>query len=105
MVRSIGANHVVDYTQEDFAERGQAYDLILDVGGNSSLAHLRRALAPRGTLVIVGGETDGRWLGVIPRPGNTSGGSPSPNGRYGRQVRRAASPAYSLLAFRIRLGA
>ena len=67
MVRSIGADHVVDYTREDFAERGRAYDLILDVGGNSSLARLRRALAPRGTLVIVGGETDGRWLGGTDR--------------------------------------
>src|SRR5215216_2655646 len=62
MVRSIGADNVIDYTREDFAEGEQRYDLILDIGGNSSLARLRRALAPRGTLVIVGGETDGRWL-------------------------------------------
>src|SRR5215213_6502645 len=52
MVRSIGADHVIDYTREDFAEGDQRYDLILDIGGNSSLARLRRALAPRGTLVI-----------------------------------------------------
>src|SRR5215211_6570681 len=58
MVRSIGANHVIDYTRKDFAEGEQRYDLILDIGGNSSLARLRRALAPRGTLIIVGGETD-----------------------------------------------
>src|SRR5829696_8764859 len=63
----IGANHVIDYTQEDFAEGEQRYDLILDIGGNSSLARLRRALAPRGTLIIVGGETDGRWLGGTDR--------------------------------------
>jgi NADPH:quinone reductase-like Zn-dependent oxidoreductase len=63
MVRSIGADHVIDYTREDFAEGEQRYDLILDIGGNSSLSRLRRALNPRGTLVIVGGETDGRWLG------------------------------------------
>jgi NADPH:quinone reductase-like Zn-dependent oxidoreductase len=67
MVRSIGADHVIDYTQEDFAEGDQRYDLILDIGGNSSLARLRRALTPRGTLVIVGGETDGRWLGGTDR--------------------------------------
>jgi NADPH:quinone reductase-like Zn-dependent oxidoreductase len=67
MVRSIGADHVVDYTREDFAEGGQRYDLILDIGGNSSLARLRRALTPRGTLVIVGGETGGRWLGGFDR--------------------------------------
>jgi NADPH:quinone reductase-like Zn-dependent oxidoreductase len=67
MVRSIGADHVIDYTQEDFAEGEQRYDLILDIGGNSSLARLRRALASRGTLVIVGGEGGGRWLGGLDR--------------------------------------
>jgi NADPH:quinone reductase-like Zn-dependent oxidoreductase len=67
MVRSIGADHVIDYTREDFAEAERRYDLILDIGGNSSLARLRRALTPRGTLVIVGGEGGGRWLGGIDR--------------------------------------
>jgi NADPH:quinone reductase-like Zn-dependent oxidoreductase len=67
MVRSIGADHVIDYTQEDFAEGDQRYDLILDIGGNSSLSRLRRALAPQGTLVIVGGEGGGRWFGGIDR--------------------------------------
>ncbi len=67
MVRSIGADHVIDYTREDFAEGEQRYDLILDIGGNSSLARLRHALTPRGTLVITGGETDGRWLGGTDR--------------------------------------
>src|SRR5215203_1563055 len=67
MVRSIGADHVIDYTQEDFAEGEQRYDLILDIGGNSSLSRLRRALASRGTLVIVGGEGGGRWLGGTDR--------------------------------------
>ena len=67
MVRSIGADHVIDYSREDFAEGDQRYDLILDIGGNSSLARLRRALTPQGTLVIVGGETDGRWLGGTDR--------------------------------------
>ena len=67
LVRSIGADHVIDYTTEDFAERGETYDLILDVGGNASLSRLRRALAPDGTLVIAGGEEGGRWLGGIDR--------------------------------------
>jgi NADPH:quinone reductase-like Zn-dependent oxidoreductase len=67
MVRSIGADHVIDYTQEDFAEGNQRYDLILDIGGNSTLARLRRVLASRGTLVIVGGEGGGRWLGGTDR--------------------------------------
>ena len=62
LVRSIGADHVIDYTQDDFAEK--TYDLILDIGGNSPLSRLRRALAPRGTLVIVGGEGRGSWIGM-----------------------------------------
>ena len=67
MVRSIGAYHVIDYTREDFAEGDPRYDLILDIGGSSSLSRLRRALAPKGTLVIVGGEGGGRWLGGTDR--------------------------------------
>jgi NADPH:quinone reductase-like Zn-dependent oxidoreductase len=67
MVRSIGTDHVIDYTRVDLAEGEPRYDLILDIGGNSSLARLRRALTPKGTLVIVGGETDGRWLGGTDR--------------------------------------
>jgi NADPH:quinone reductase-like Zn-dependent oxidoreductase len=67
MVRSIGADHVIDYTREDFAEGRQRYDVILDIGGNSSLSRLRGALAPRGTLVICGGEGGGRWLGGTDR--------------------------------------
>jgi NADPH:quinone reductase-like Zn-dependent oxidoreductase len=63
LVRSIGAGHVIDYTQDDFADGRQHYDLILDIGGNSRLARLRRALTPTGTLVIAGGE-GGRWTGV-----------------------------------------
>jgi len=53
--------------REDFAEGDQRYDLILDIGGNSSLSRLRRALASRGILVIVGGEGRGRWLGGTDR--------------------------------------
>ena len=63
LVRSLGADHVVDYTREDFAATGTRYDLILDIGGNASLSRLRRALTPKGRLVIVGGETSGKWLG------------------------------------------
>ena len=67
LVRSIGADHVIDYTQEDFADGRQRYDVILDTGGNSSLARLRRALTPKGTLVIVGGEEGGKWTGGFGR--------------------------------------
>jgi NADPH:quinone reductase-like Zn-dependent oxidoreductase len=61
LVRSIGADHVVDYTQDDFTQGGQRYDLILDTVGNRSLSDTRRALTPRGSLVIVGGS-GGPWL-------------------------------------------
>ncbi|MDQ3659560.1 MAG: NAD(P)-dependent alcohol dehydrogenase [Actinomycetota bacterium] len=67
LVRSIGADEVIDYTRDDFAEKGRRYDLILDTAGKRSLSHLRRALAPRGTLVIVGAEGGGRWFGGIDR--------------------------------------
>ena len=63
LVRALGADHVIDYTIDDFADGTHRYDVILDIGGNRRLSHLRRALTPRGRLVIVGGETDGRWLG------------------------------------------
>jgi len=58
---------VIDYTREDFAEGSERYDVILDIAGNRSLSHLRRTLTAKGTLVIVGGETDGRWLGGTDR--------------------------------------
>jgi len=63
LVRSIGADQVIDYTREDFADGRQHYDLILDIGGNSPLSRLRRALTTRGTLVLAGGE-GARWTGV-----------------------------------------
>lgn len=66
MVRSIGADRVLDYTRDDFTTSGR-YDVILDIGGNSSLSRLRSALTPHGRLVIAGGETDGRWLGGADR--------------------------------------
>lgn len=67
LVRSIGADHVIDYEQRDFADGAERYDLILDIGGNSSLSRLRRALTQTGTLVIVGGEGGGPWFGGVDR--------------------------------------
>jgi NADPH:quinone reductase-like Zn-dependent oxidoreductase len=66
LVRSLGADHVIDYTREDIASDGR-YDVILDTGGHRSLTHLRRALTPNGTLVIIGSETGGRLLGGFDR--------------------------------------
>lgn len=63
LVSALGADRVLDYTRDDVLDGATRYDVILDIGGNSRLSRLRRALAPKGTLVIVGGETDGRLLG------------------------------------------
>jgi len=67
LVRSLGADHVVDYTVEDFTATGHRYDLILDTGGRNKLSRLRKALAPTGTLVIVGGEGGNRITGGVGR--------------------------------------
>ena len=67
LVRAVGADHVLDYTREDPVSGQHRYDVIIDIGGNRRLAQLRRALAPRGTLVITGGEDGGAWLGGIGR--------------------------------------
>ena len=67
LVRSIGADHVIDYRRDDFTNGAVRYDLILDLAGNTPLRKLRRALTARGTLVIAGGEGGGRWFGGIDR--------------------------------------
>jgi NADPH:quinone reductase-like Zn-dependent oxidoreductase len=63
LVRSVGADHVIDYTREDFTQSGQQYDLILVMGGNHSLSQLKRVLRPGGALVPVGTEEGNRWVG------------------------------------------
>ncbi|MEV4620722.1 NAD(P)-dependent alcohol dehydrogenase [Asanoa sp. NPDC049573] len=77
LVRSLGADHVIDYNRQDFAEGPARYDLILDTGGNPTLARLRRALTPAGTAVIIGGEEGGKWTGG-----------------FGRQLRAAATSPF-----------
>ena len=67
LVRSIGADEVVDYTRADVTDGTRHWDLILDCAGRRTLSQLRRALTPTGTLVIVGGEGGGRWLGGFDR--------------------------------------
>ena len=64
LVASLGADHVIDYTRDDFADGSRRYDLILDIAGNPSLKRLRRALRPRGTAVFVGGEDAGALIGM-----------------------------------------
>jgi NADPH:quinone reductase-like Zn-dependent oxidoreductase len=67
LVRSIGADDVVDYTRDDVTDGTRHWDLVLDTAGHRSLSQLRRALTPKGTLVIVGSEGRGRWLGGFDR--------------------------------------
>jgi NADPH:quinone reductase-like Zn-dependent oxidoreductase len=71
MVRSIGADHVIDYTTEEFTQSGERYDLIFDIPGNHPFSDCRRALTPEGTYVLIGhdhfGESGGRGLGSLPR--------------------------------------
>jgi NADPH:quinone reductase-like Zn-dependent oxidoreductase len=70
LVRSIGADHVIDYTKEDFSKNGQRYDLILDNVGTQPLSRFRRALESKGECVMIGGggPNDGRFIGPIARP-------------------------------------
>lgn len=63
LVRSIGADDVIDYTRQDFADGSRHWDLIVETAGRRSLSDLRRALTPKGTLAIVGGEGGGKWTG------------------------------------------
>lgn len=67
LVRSLGADHVLDYATDDFADGSRRYDVILDMGGNPKLSRLRRALTPAGTAVIVGGEEGGKLTGGFGR--------------------------------------
>jgi NADPH:quinone reductase-like Zn-dependent oxidoreductase len=67
LIRSLGADHVLDYTRDDVTDGTRHWDLVLDTAGHRSLSRLRRALTPAGTLVIVGSERPGRWLGGFDR--------------------------------------
>jgi NADPH:quinone reductase-like Zn-dependent oxidoreductase len=67
LVQALGADHVIDYTREDFAATGNRYDLIIDIAGNPSLSRLRRALTATGTAVLTGGEEGGSLTGGMQR--------------------------------------
>ncbi|MEU0487097.1 NAD(P)-dependent alcohol dehydrogenase [Streptosporangium sp. NPDC006013] len=70
MVRSLGADRVIDHTREDFTRSGERYDLIFDIPGNHSFSDCRHALMPEGTYLLIGhdrfGDVGGRWLGSLP---------------------------------------
>jgi NADPH:quinone reductase-like Zn-dependent oxidoreductase len=67
LVRSLGADHVIDYTREDFIRSGQNYDLVFQLAGTHSPSECRRALTYKGTLVQISGDSDGRWIGPVGR--------------------------------------
>lgn len=67
LVRSIGADHVIDYTHEDFTRRTERYDLIIDNVGTHSFSEYSRVMNPNGTLIMVGGPSEGAWLGPLSR--------------------------------------
>jgi NADPH:quinone reductase-like Zn-dependent oxidoreductase len=67
LVRSLGADHVIDYTAADFTDGGRRYDLILQAAGTSSARACRRALTAKGTLLQISGTSDNRWIGPLPR--------------------------------------
>jgi NADPH:quinone reductase-like Zn-dependent oxidoreductase len=76
LVRSIGADHVIDYTRDDYIQPGALYDLVVQLGGTRSPAECRRALTPNGTLVTISGDSKGRWIGPIGRIVKASALSP-----------------------------
>jgi NADPH:quinone reductase-like Zn-dependent oxidoreductase len=97
LVRSIGADHVVDYTRENYTESGKLYDLIIDNVGNHSLSANRRALSPEGRLVIVGGQ-GGNWLGPMLRPLGAMMLSPFMDQKMGMMLARMDKDDLAVLA-------
>lgn len=67
LVRSLGADHVIDYTRVDFTRGGQRYDIVFQLSGTRAPWHYLRVLTPGGTLVLAGGDSDGRWIGAVDR--------------------------------------
>jgi NADPH:quinone reductase-like Zn-dependent oxidoreductase len=94
LVRSLGADQVVDYTRDDFTRSAERYDLIVDIPGNHSFAACRRALTPDGTYVLIGhdqfGRAGRRWLGSLPRFAKLAALT-----LFVRHLRRGSSPRLS----------
>ena len=105
LVRSIGADRVIDYTQADITDDNERYDLVLDVGGNRPLTQLRRALTRSGTLVIVGGEGGDRWTGGIHRQLRAMALSPFVRQRLGTFIAKQNSADLDALRELIETGA
>src|SRR5438067_12697690 len=88
MVRSLGADHVIDYTKEDFTKGAERYDVILDNVPNHSLSECRRILNPNGKYVMIGGggPNDSRWIGTFGRVINTMLLSPFESQKMGMMM-------------------
>ena len=96
MVRSIGADHVFDYTKEDYTESGQLYDLIIDMVGNHSLSENRQVLSPEGILVIIGGAK-GNWFAPLMSPIKAAIMSPFVDQDLGMMIARMDSEDLTIL--------
>jgi NADPH:quinone reductase-like Zn-dependent oxidoreductase len=105
LVRSIGADRVIDYAHAGIADDDQRYDLVLDIGGNRPLSALRRVLTRDGTLVIVGGEGGGRWTGGIHRQLGAMALSPFVRQRLGTFIAKENSADLDDLRALIETGA
>jgi NADPH:quinone reductase-like Zn-dependent oxidoreductase len=104
LVRSLGADDVVDYTEEDFTQRGRKFDLILQLAGTAPPSALRRVLTQRGTLVLSSGESDGRWLGPVGRMINAAVLSPFVSQKLGSFLARPKKDDLQLLKELIEAG-
>jgi len=106
LVRSLGADHVIDYTKEDFAKSDQHYDVILDNVPNHSLSEIRRVLNPNGNYVLIGGggPNDNQWIGPFGRVIHTLVLSPFINQKMGMMMADANQKDLTILADMMQTG-
>ena len=106
LVRSLGADHVIDYTKEDFAKGEQRYDVILDNVPNHSLSECRRILNPNGKYVMIGGggPNDSRWIGPFGRVINTMILSPFVSQKMGMMMADPSQKDLAVLAVMMQSG-
>jgi NADPH:quinone reductase-like Zn-dependent oxidoreductase len=107
LVRSLGADHVIDYTRDDYSAGGQHYDVILDNVGNRSLSENRRVLAPEGRYVLIGGggPDDGHWIGPFVKPIQAALMSPFVSQDMGMLIAKLSNEDMNRLAELVRSGA
>ena len=105
LVRAIGADHVIDYTHAEITDDNERYEVVLDIGGNRPLSQLRRVLTRDGTLVIVGGEGGGRWIGGIDRQLRAMALSPFVRQRLGTFITKESSADLDAIRALIETGA